>query len=170
MRESKAELTDRLRSEGRWDAFKKRREELKAGGMPAKDAWVEAVAEFPAPSQVSAEAAPPVDLSPLKGKPPVSPLESAEWTMEHLDANWITPADAPSGGAWSMLHWARSSLAARGEFYRYFGSKLLTKSVSDSRAKAMAQDPAAFSGVTAVVDEEDRRRMLKLLGGGDDDE
>jgi hypothetical protein len=30
MRESKAELTDRLRREGRWDEFKKRREELKA--------------------------------------------------------------------------------------------------------------------------------------------
>src|SRR3989304_6065914 len=47
MRESKAELTDRLRGEGRFEAFKKRREELKAKGTPAKQAWYEAAAEFP---------------------------------------------------------------------------------------------------------------------------
>lgn len=166
MRESKAELTDRLRSEGRWEDFKKRREQLKADGMPAKDAWVEAAAEFPAPSKVSAEAAPPVDLSPLKGKPAVSILRAAEWVMEHLDANWITLADVPSAGSWSLREWARSSLAARGEFYRYFGSKLLTKSVSDSRTGAVVQGSAAAeTGVEAEINEEDRRRMIELLGG-----
>ena len=42
MRESKSQLMNRLRREGRWGAFKARREELNVGGMPAKDAWVEA--------------------------------------------------------------------------------------------------------------------------------
>ena len=46
-RESKCELTDRLRREGRFDEFKKRREELKAAGNEAKDAWFIAAAEFP---------------------------------------------------------------------------------------------------------------------------
>ena len=46
-RESKAELTDRLRREVRFEEFKKRREELRAEGNEAKDAWFIAAAEFP---------------------------------------------------------------------------------------------------------------------------
>jgi hypothetical protein len=51
MRESKAELTDRLRREGRFDEFKKRREQLRVEGVPAKDAWQQAATEFPAPAR-----------------------------------------------------------------------------------------------------------------------
>ena len=61
MRESKAELTDRLRREGRWEAFKKRREELKAGGTSANQAWFEAAAEFPAAVDRSAMTTAPVN-------------------------------------------------------------------------------------------------------------
>lgn len=46
-RESKAELTDRLRREGRWEDFKKRREAIKASGVRAREAWVRAAGEFP---------------------------------------------------------------------------------------------------------------------------
>jgi len=67
MRESKAELTDRLRREGRWDAFKKCREELKSGGMAASDAWDVAAGEFPPPvAQLAARAVPKADLRALK--------------------------------------------------------------------------------------------------------
>jgi hypothetical protein len=45
--ESKRELTDRLRADGRWPAFIHRREELKARGMSAAIAWRMAAAEFP---------------------------------------------------------------------------------------------------------------------------
>jgi len=126
MRESKAELTDRLRREGRWEDFKKRREELKAGAVPAKEAWYRAAAEFPAPAApASAEKAPKADLQPLKGKPDVPVAVAAVWIAEHLDADWVTPADAPSLGAWSMLEWARSSMAMRTEFYRTFLAKIV---------------------------------------------
>lgn len=47
-RESKGELTDRPRREGRWEAFVERREELKAEGTPAKQGWFQAAVEFPA--------------------------------------------------------------------------------------------------------------------------
>lgn len=124
MRESKAELTDRLRSEGRWEAFRKRREELKAGGMAAADAWNAAKVEFPPPNgrQRNGETS-KVDLGALRGKPAVSVAQAAAWVFEYLDADWIIPADAPSAGAWSLREWAQSSLAARGDFYRLFATK-----------------------------------------------
>ena len=63
-RESKAELTDRLRREGRFEAFKKHREELKAQGVPAKEAWWQAATEFPAATEPpAASKVPAVDLS-----------------------------------------------------------------------------------------------------------
>jgi AraC-like DNA-binding protein len=134
MRESKAELTDRLRREGRFEAFKKRREELKTNGTPAKQAWYEAAAEVPPPvAQPSATVARCVDLQALKGKPAASVVQAATWAFEHLDADWVTPADAPSPGAWSLLEWARSSIATRTEFYRLFVAKVLLPPQEDAR-------------------------------------
>ncbi len=125
-RESKSELTDRLRREGRWEAFTKRRDEIKASGTPAKQAWFEAATEFPAPAaQATAEKAPKADLRMLQGKPALPIAVAAVWVAEHLDADWITPPDAPSLGAWSIREWARSSPAARTEFYRTFIAKIV---------------------------------------------
>ena len=98
MRESKSELTDRLRREGRWDDFKKLREELKAGGMSASDAWNRAAQEFPPPP--AENPVPRSDIRALKGKKPISIMQAAKWVFENLDADWVTPADAPSAGAW----------------------------------------------------------------------
>ena len=144
MRESKAELTDRLRREGRWDAFKKRREELKAGGTAAADAWGVATAEFPpADAKRSNGKASVVELRALKGKQAVSVVEAATWAFEYLDADWIKPADAPSAGAWSLREWARSSMAARTEFYKMFATKLVMAPQEKGRentAEAEARD------------------------------
>ena len=115
VRESKAELTDRFRRDGQWEAFKRRRDQLKADGMPASDAWGVAADEFPPPMATQAAVAvDAVDLTALKGKRPI-PL---------LDAGWITPADAPSPGAWSLREWARSNLRTRSEYYRLFAGRL----------------------------------------------
>ena len=148
MRESKAELTDRLRRAGRWESFKKRREELKAGGMAASEAWDAAATEFPPPvAQHAASEAPAVDLRALKGKPTVSVVQAATWAFEHLDADWVSPADAPSAGAWSMREWARSSMAARSEFYRTFVAKLVMPPQEEARRtqeEAAARDRRLF--------------------------
>ena len=136
MRESKAELTDRLRREGRFEAFKKRREELKAGGMAASDAWDVAAGEFlPPVAQSATGEARTVDLRALKGKPAVSVVQAAAWASEQLDCDWIKPADAPSPGAWGMLEWARSSMTARSEFYRTFVAKLVMPPQEEARKK-----------------------------------
>jgi hypothetical protein len=47
-RESKAELTDRLRREGRWEAFKERREQLKAAGKRSQGRLVHRRSGIPA--------------------------------------------------------------------------------------------------------------------------
>jgi hypothetical protein len=134
MRESKAELTDRLRREGRFEAFKKRREELKAGGTAASDAWDVAAAEFPSlDAKPDPGTVPKADPQALKGKPPVSIVQAAAWAFEQLDCDWITPADAPSPGAWSLREWARSSMSARSEFYRTFVAKLVMPPQEEAR-------------------------------------
>lgn len=134
MRESKAELTDRLRREGRWEDFKRRREALKAQGMPPSDAWAVVADEFPAlETKQPGGAARTVDLRALKGKPAVSVVQAAAWAFEHLDTDWIEPADAPSAGAWSMREWARSSMTARSEFYRTFVAKLVLPPQEEAR-------------------------------------
>ena len=127
MHESKAELKDRLREDGNWEAFIRCREQLKTEGMAASDAWAAAADEFPAPDHDKLnETSPAVDLRALKDKSPVSVVDAAGWAFEHLDADWIKPADAPSSGAWSLREWARSNLRTRSEFYKMFAGRLVS--------------------------------------------
>jgi len=157
-RESKAELTDRLRREGHWDVFVKRREELKAEGVPAKHAWFEAAVEYPPQNGKPAnDSAPKVDLTPLKGKPAVPVLEAATWVFEYLDCDWTMPADAPSAGAWSLLSWARSSMVARMAFYKMFGTKVISP---PQEAVRKAENNA---------DAHERELMARLFGKGESD-
>jgi len=129
MRESKAELTDRLRREGRWDAFKQRREELKANGTPPKQAWFEAAAEFPPLTdstrpQAQNHTLTKTDFRAIQRKPRIKIGQAIRWAFDHLEGDWVRPRDAPSIGAWSLREWARSSPAARMEFYRLFAAKM----------------------------------------------
>ena len=55
---------------------------------------------------------------------------------ENLDADWITPADAPSPGAWSMREWARSSPSARSDFYKTFVAKIVMPPQEEARRVA----------------------------------
>lgn len=147
MQESKAELTDRLRREGRWDAFKKRREELKAGGMAAIDAWDAASTEFPSlDTKPNPGTVPKADLQALKGKPPVFIAEAAGWVFEQLNCDWTTPADAPRAGAWRLLEWARSSMAARTEFYRLFAARIVLPPQEEARQAAERERQRRWDG------------------------
>lgn len=176
MRESKAELTDRLRREGRWEAFKGRREELKAGGMAASDAWDAAAEEFPSlDAKPDPETVSKADLQALKGKPPVSIVQAAAWAFEQLDCDWITPADAPSPGAWSLREWARSSIAARTEFYRMFAARIVLPPQEEARQtekerQQHKQDRTRrmFGHRAATTDADTADPIDRLLGGRDE--
>ena len=124
-RESKAELTDRLRREGRFDEFKKRREELKAEGIPANEAWYQAAVEFPPESP---------RLRPAGGySPAIEPW--VKWTKDTRDKinaadnafDWLLralPVKVPAKAAASKPELYTMLLAIRGnpvllqEFYR----------------------------------------------------
>jgi hypothetical protein len=128
-RESKAELTDRLRSEGRWEEFKKRREQLRADGILAKDAWRQAAMEFPpqddpANKNIRTRPITKTDFRAFRKKPEIRIGQALRWAFDHLEADWLRPRDAPSIGAWSIREWARSNPTARMEFYRLFAAKL----------------------------------------------
>jgi hypothetical protein len=115
--ETKQDVTDRLRAEGRWDEFAKRRDELRHGGMSADDAWEQLVPEF----QPLAAAEPPRD-APLRGVPvypevlefegDFNPLTDTNiindvaWAY-HNFGNFVSPP--PSPGAVELLNWARSN-------------------------------------------------------------
>lgn len=153
MRESKAQLTDRLRREGRWDAFVRRREALKDQGTPAAEAWKIAAAEFgepvkPASPETDACSSTP-DLTVLRGKTaPI--LEAVRWTFEHLDATWVTPADAPSAGAWSLRESARINPGTRAEFYRTFVPRMLpTRQQIDREEEMQANDEPVLEMIAA---------------------
>lgn len=128
MKESKGALADRLRREGRWDAFVRRREVLKTEGVEAGEAWTIAAAEFP--PATPADAAQPnlsvsrEELEALRSKPRVGFAQAIEWTLDHLDCEWVESSDAPDATSWSLLRWARSSPSARSEFHRSYAGKL----------------------------------------------
>jgi hypothetical protein len=132
-RESKAELTDRLRREGRFDAFKARREAMKGQGMAPKDAWRAAAEEFPPQGLARVEAFPGAEdlpagvLEVLKAKGDCNIAKAIRWVFDAIGDPSIKPTDAPSTGAWSLLAWARSSAATRGQFYAMYLPKLLAK-------------------------------------------
>jgi hypothetical protein len=118
MTESKITATERLREEGRWDDASKFREEvrrrLKAEGISRSQAneqsWTEMLAAFPpaAPTETTNHA--PEMMKELAAKTANVPTNLARdvmWVYANLDNVKATPADAPTMGAWSMLHWAR---------------------------------------------------------------
>jgi len=113
-KETNGKLREKLQ-ESRWAALKMEREQRRFGVEPVGGGNVE-----------EDEPAPKPDLSALKGKPAISIVEAAAWVFEMLDCDWVTPADAPSSGAWSLLIWARSSMAARSEFYKMFANKVVS--------------------------------------------
>lgn len=176
MRESKAELMDRLRREGRWDAFVRRREELKATGTDAASAWEIATAEIgpvaPAAETATAESDGPA-LAALARKPLISMSALLAWVFENLDTA-VGPADAPSAGAWSMRQSVRTNAATRNQFYATFGPKMLAQSqADDEKKKVIALDREQGEALIAktvewingigIQPEEERRQGARTL-------
>ena len=113
-KETNGKLRDKLK-ESRWAALEMEREQRRFGVEPVGGGNGEGDGSAPKP-----------DLSALKGKPSVRIVEAAAWVFEMLDCDWVAPADAPSSGAWSLLIWARSSMAARSDFYKMFANKVVS--------------------------------------------
>jgi hypothetical protein len=139
-------------------------------------AWWQAATEYSPPngkgSNGSNGLAPKPDLSALKGKSAVTIAEATAWAFENLDCDWITPADAPSAGAWGMLEWARSRMAARGEFYRNFVNRFMAAPQEAQRAAEAEQEErkrasrARFDSMIKPLLEDCGKRSAKNGQGG----
>ena len=107
MATNRGQLKARLQDEGRWEAFKARREKLKAEGMtPAQANW-QAETEFASPRAGCSG----VDCVPaaMFRDAPASTLDCAKWVARHLAVSDVKPRDAPTSEAWGLLRWAKGS-------------------------------------------------------------
>jgi hypothetical protein len=115
MRESKSQLTDRLRREGRFDDFKRRREELKAEGIPAKYAWYQAAVEFPR-EHLTPAAEPLIPWS-KAGHIVKAAKDDLEWLLRALPVQIPPRVAASNPKLHAILLALRSDPALRSQFH-----------------------------------------------------
>jgi hypothetical protein len=132
MEESKIELTERLRAEGRWSEAARYKDEivraLRGEGMKrgaaGEEAWRRMAEKYPpqpapvpcddgdggegSPVVVSAEEK--IDIGQLLeriGDERPDLVRDTLWVYDHLVDDGTKPSDAPTAGAWALLRWAR---------------------------------------------------------------
>lgn len=169
MNESKIGLTHRLQQEGRWEEASRFKDEairrLRAEGLKRSEAqeaaWEAVSHEYP---PVSAEV---VDrtmrsswdqLEDVAASEPQSFIEDAIWVYERLEVKDVGPSDAPSRGAWSLLHWAQRN---PDRFFEHVMPKVMA---ADQKAKQAGSQrnwdsPSEWDG----ADDEGIERLEKLL-------
>jgi hypothetical protein len=140
MQETRAQLKERLQREGKWGNFLAIREKLKADGLPPDRAREQALAQVDAlppqqpepPGPAGPGYPPPAEepgLTPAEPWPnfnkQVPTWESAAWVAENLANPAVRPQDAPSGLAFGLLQWCRSSPAHTTTFWTSLYPKLL---------------------------------------------
>jgi hypothetical protein len=159
-KESRIEVTDRLRREGRWgeaSVFRDdERRRLRTEGTPKTEAidaaWQAMIDRFP---PIPAEPVQlPLDETDLSvdyavlaerlGDSRPDLTRDSLWVYEHLENKQIQVSDAPSLGAWSLLKWARES---RNRFFE----QLIPKAIA---AKQKQADDQEFSRKEQVSIEE----------------
>jgi hypothetical protein len=153
----RAELMER----GLWNVFVKRREELKAAGMDAVEAWdvaytealngsvpsvvvmsedelvvEEKVRESGAPD-FSAEGR--VDVT-VFGDRSCSITRTVEWVAKQMMVDTPNPEDAPSPESWSMLAWARRSNQNEAQFWGQIWSKMMPSKQQLEAAERLSDD------------------------------
>lgn len=104
-----AELRDRLKAEGKWEAFTEKRRELRGSGESPTSAFAAAlrfVDESPRPSGPG----PLASGSVFEGKR-ASRAEEFDWVVAHLYVEDARPEDAPDAQAWTILQMCRRSPA-----------------------------------------------------------
>jgi hypothetical protein len=165
--------------EGRWEEAKKRREELKAGGMTATEAWMVVMKEFGA---AGGEGAPPGEDQPAKkarkksggrsssrgfsrevlstAKRP-SLRKGVEWVYDALAIDDVQPEDAPSPGAYELYKWAKTDPGARDIFYKDFVKALLPSRTDISKEEAFRDDGTALSETLKRLVETGERAVLR---------
>jgi hypothetical protein len=138
--ETRQQLKERHQQEGKWENFLAIRERLKADGLPPDQAREQALAQVdslpPRPPAAPTTAGP--SDTPSAEEPgqtlaepwpdfnkQVPTWESAAWVAENLGNPNVRPQNAPSGLAFGLLQWCRSSPAHTTTFWTSLYPKLL---------------------------------------------
>jgi len=178
-RESARQLEERLRREGRWDEFKRRRKELaqEMGGL-SKEVRLRAAEEFPSldakPMQEDdggterlerkrprAEpgdrgfrvSVPPVAEWPehWRGKPAKPRASDIEWVLHNVVHPDPRPEDCPSPFAWGLLEFAKHSLFNYGFVVQNLLVRLLpSKAEVDRNADRARRDRDVEEALSAL--------------------
>jgi hypothetical protein len=142
------EFRKQLRLEGKFGQFKARVRELREEGLSPSESWYRGAAEFgyeprgkgrsSTESIESDEGPPPEDadalqdlLAQTEGEP-TNFTADVRWAYYRVEDQRASPADAPSPGAWSLLHWARSN---RAKFLGDLVLKVLSKAEAEEEAR-----------------------------------
>ncbi len=165
MDESKIEMTERLRAEGRWGEASRYKDEtlrrLRAEGMKkaeaAELAWQRMAEKYPPHSPPAAwEEVVPADediddLVERIGDQRPDLVRDTLWAYEHLADRRAMPNDAPSAGAWALLAWARQY---RNRFFEMVLPKAMNaRSQDDEDAENIRRERMQLDEIRALLDE-----------------
>ena len=166
MIESKIVATDRLRQEGRWEQASLWRDEkrkqlredgqTKAGSNEAS--WDAMLRQFP-PSEYAPAAGSStdglelVDVGPDDYESQPDLVRDTLWVYENLVRKGVEAGDAPSLGAWSLLHWARQN---KNRFFEQTLPKAMAIKEKRPTCEAMEEEEVSSEAV---------QRMIDLMGG-----
>lgn len=151
MTESKIDLTDRLRREGRWGEASKFKDtalaDFRAKGMKrdeaAEAAWAAMAEAYPPLPTLEPEPEPEppgesAGVDPSDGMEvlpewiadaaPVDLSADIRWVYSQLENKRVRPDQAPNAGAWSLLVWARKY---QSRFFEQLLPKALAKGTDD---------------------------------------
>ena len=155
-------LAAKLKSEGKFEQFKKRRAELVADGLPKTEAYAVAVSEFGAGNAPSLPAPPPRERERAESPRPTGEVfagkssslrEDYQWVYENIAVSSVEPEAAPSSGAWGLLEIAKHDPKA---FYVEW-MRMVGKQVDENaELKGFVQDAARSTSEIAS--------MLRSLG------
>lgn len=160
-RKGKVAKRAELMEKGLWNVFVKRREELKAAGMDAVEAWESAYTEALSGSvpsvvvmsedelvveeRVQKSGAPDFSAEgrveqEVFGDRSCSITRTVEWVAKQMMVDTPNPAEAPSPESWSMLAWARRSNQNEAQFWGQIWSKMMPSKQQLEAAERLSDD------------------------------
>ena len=150
---------DRLRDEGRRDAFDTRLAELKAPAKTKQEkqqAYWQSVHEFAPPPADETEPSPRpgadlVDPAIFEGKGAVPSTEAIKWVSSHIAVDAVEESAAPDAASWGLLRWARRSEANERALWEKLYPMVLRSERDEGRPEYSPPDPKAHGKAMAQI-------------------
>jgi hypothetical protein len=158
---SSAELAALLKKDGRWDEFKAFRQAAESRGNSKKQSYTMAAKQFgydlgtsspPTSNPPPAEGVPELPSRYAKkeefGGEGSSLKQDYQWVYDNLAVEDVTPAEAPSSGAWGLLQFARTDPKS---FYVEWMRMVSRQESSDEVMEGFVQDATRSTDEIAAM-------------------